>query len=236
MNPDQPIQSSTPMQLGDMPGRRLRALARMVAHRSFEHKVYASASEAGWTSFDIMDCTEPPSYLLLLERLEHDPALTVARERLGEIPLRMRDYPTKTIDELPEGTGTSTANASLHQSLMDLANAIIDDVVAACEAIDNPDLWYPGVDEGIEPVTDEHVRLVMWGVNRELYREAGRLGKPAPVLCELPFRIQRALAERRRLRYQTWGIGRKEYETNVWSLWGVPGDSDWVPARIYGDA
>jgi hypothetical protein len=231
MDANERIQGSVPYEIGNLPGRRMRVFARIVAYRAHEHQVYAGSlgGESGWASFDILDVADPPPYGKLLERLEHDPALTLARQRLAEIPLRMRDYPTKTITEIPEGNGTSTANASLHPALQDLANAIIADVTEACGAIDNPDLWYPGVDEGIEPVSDDHVKLVAWGINRELYREQARLGKPAPTLCDLPWRVQRAIAERRRLRYLTFGIGKKEYEANAWSLWNVPEDPNWVP-------
>ncbi|HZQ37424.1 MAG TPA: hypothetical protein VFD32_15945, partial [Dehalococcoidia bacterium] len=53
---------------------------------------------------------------------------------------------------------------------------------------------------------------------------------PAP-LADLPWRVQRALAERRRLRFAQYGIGRPQWESGLWSLWEVQDDPDWVPRR-----
>ena len=111
------------------------------------------------------------------------------------------------------------------------------DLTEACNGFTDPDYYYPGVDEGIEPVTDEHVSLVIWGALRELKRElrqrnGGFSVRPHAPIDELPWRFQRAFAERRRLRYSQWGIGRAEWETNQWSLWSIPEDADWIPAWV----
>lgn len=137
-----------------------------------------------------------------------------------------------------------TGRAPMHSALQDLAYEINEDLQEACECLGDPGVWFPGVDEGIEPVTDEHVSLVMWAMQRELNRETRyrrlpgshktdpeMVKLPAPVLSEFPFRIQRALAERRRLRFQQWGIGREEWERNRWSLWAVPLDPDYRSRR-----
>lgn len=135
------------------------------------------------------------------------------------------------------------ADPSLHQLLQDLANEINEDIHEACFAIDDPDLWYPGVDDdSIPPVSDDHVDLVIWALQRELNREirihpshdrarGSSDRRPAVVLANLPRRVQRALAERRRLRYQQYGIGQAEWEAQTWSLWKVPEDPDFIPRR-----
>ena len=129
----------------------------------------------------------------------------------------------------------------MHPGLQDLAYQITWDIHEACEAINEPDLYFAGVTEGIEPVTDAHVRLAIWGMQRELLRElrgpAGPTGsrRPAVTLNDLPWRIQRALVERRRLRYQQWGIGRAEWEANRWSVWQIPDDADWAPPWVATD-
>lgn len=145
------------------------------------------------------------------------------------------DYPSLT-DHSARPVVFST-DPQLHDALRDLAYEILEDTHEACFVINNPDLWYPGVDEGIEPVSDDHVALVMWGMQRELNRErrgsrtGGNHVLPAVELSSLPWRIQRALAERRRLRYLQFGITREVWERRTWSVWDVPLDADWVPRR-----
>lgn len=125
--------------------------------------------------------------------------------------------------------GMHTAkDPELHVGLQDLGWMIGWELSRACEAFSDPDLWYPGVDEGIEPVPDDQVRLVIAASQRELDRERRRGRPPAP-LSELPFRVQRAFAERRRLIYKTWGIGRAQWQSNKWSFWDIQDDPAWLP-------
>ena len=125
----------------------------------------------------------------------------------------------------------------LHGALRDLGYEILEDIQEACGALDDPDMWYAGVDEGIEPVSDDHVRLVMWAMQRELNRETrisradNKTRLSAAPLVELPWRVQRALTERRRLRYKEWGIGEKQWAENRWSLWDVPLDPEYQSRR-----
>ena len=160
-----------------------------------------------------------------LERLERD----------GALPLRVTpasDATSRKIHAIPP-EGPATSDPSLHEALQDLARTIVADIHEACGALDNPDIWYPGVDEGIEPVPDDHVELVIWALQRELDREprprGGPASRPAVPLAKLPWRIQRALVERRRLRYQEWGIGHEEWEMNRWHPDKVPEDPEWEP-------
>lgn len=134
------------------------------------------------------------------------------------------------------GEFSSNADPELHRCLMDLAYEINEDIREACFAFNDPSLYYPGVDEGIAPVTDDHVRLVMWALQRELRRELrsskdNTLKLPAVPLDELPWNVQRALAERRRLRFAQFGIGREQWLANQWSIFSIPEDPDWVPRR-----
>jgi hypothetical protein len=120
----------------------------------------------------------------------------------------------------------------LSPALLDLALQIAWDLHLACEAAftGKP---YAGVRRGIEPVSDAHVRKVIEASQRELNRELrpGKDGKrrPAVKLDELPWPIQRAFAERRRLRYRQWGITKERWEQNRISLFEVPEDPDWEP-------
>ncbi len=138
------------------------------------------------------------------------------------------------------GQGSPTANPSLHLGLQDLGRQIVWDLHQACAAFDDPNLWFPGIDEGIEPVSDDHVRLVIWAMQRELDRETrpSRNGvkRPAAPLAELPWRIQRAVVERRRYWYNLYGIGREQWLNNRWTLDGVAEDPDWLPDWLKEEA
>lgn len=218
--------------LGSMPGRRLRAFARLVRRNDTELTLFTQETPADHCNVRGLG---GQTYRQSLAALEHMPA----SDFLANLPLRTRDCfaANKMMHAIPENASPiQPANPSLHPALQDLGDAIVTDATEACAAFDDPHIWYPGVDEGIEPVSDEHVKLVVWAIGREVYREAGRLGKPAPPLTELPWHIQRALAERRRLRFSEWGIGHGEYQRGTFSLWNIPEDADWVPSRLYGDS
>lgn len=201
------------------PGRRLRVFMRLLSSNPY--------------------ATPPVVYLAQVAV----PALSLCtyREALAYLTLHEKDYPLQMdlrinwanilFTTIPEKV--QQANAELHVHLQDLADMIIIDTVDACNAIDDPTYYYPGVDPPlIEPVSDDHVQLVIWAINRELYREQARLGKPAPDLDKLPWYVQRALVERRRYRYAQYGIGRKEYESNKWSPWNIHEDPDWTPLQV----
>lgn len=126
----------------------------------------------------------------------------------------------------------------LHLAYQDLAYEICEDVNEACEYFDNPDLYYPGVDEGIEPVSQEFIDRVIPSLQRELDRELRRDYKnnsdflrPAVPLAKLPPHIQRALVERRRFRFSQFGIGRKQWDRQYLSIWEIPEDKEYVPRR-----
>lgn len=176
-----------------------------------------------------------PSGMALPDFMANAEALRGLFDPFDKLPLRANGI-AEVITEIQPAPGGS--NANLHTGLRDLAYEILEDIQEACEVLSNPKLYYAGVDEGIEPVPDKHVELVIWGLQRELSRElrysrvpgaGGHL--PAVQLATFPWRIQRALAERRRLRFQQWGIGYEQWASNTWSLWDVPLDPDYRSRR-----
>jgi hypothetical protein len=222
IDPDTPVRN--PAGFGELAGRRMRCLARLLDSGM-------NGVRIAYDGYVILTTVYPPTYREMMTGLQ-DGTWPGGHDYLAHLPLRTGENRDVLFDRIDETVALRTPNASLHSGLQDLAYALTVDIIGACDAYDNPDVYYPGVDEGIEPVTDEHIKLVMWGMNRELLREL-RHGRPAVTLADLPWRIQRALAERRRLRYLQWGIGQEQYERGTWSLWDVPEEPEWVPGRIF---
>ena len=150
----------------------------------------------------------------------------------------------KRLNRLPicyEREESVYANAELPRSLQDLADEIQVDIHEALNTIDNPKYWYPGADVGI---SNDHVQAVIKALQRELDREPrdseGRRWhgndniKNLPVyqLSDLSQSTQRALVERRRLRFQQFGITPKSWSTGTFSLWDVPEDPLWLPRQV----
>ena len=137
----------------------------------------------------------------------------------------------------------NAADPELHLALQDLGWMINLDISQACAAFDDPDVWYPGVDPpDIEPVPDTLIEKVIPALQRELNRELRSptgtgafigdyksLNLPAAPLAELPWRIQRAIVERRRYRFKQWGLSEADRLAGVFSLWQIPDDPEWVP-------
>ena len=212
------------------PGRRLRVFAALVQPSRVGFP--QDAAGAWWSPGQLADGA---TYGELLRLTESDGPYAGAREALSHLPLRVGLGPL--IRELPAAVERSR-DPELHLALQDLANEINEDIREALEVLDDPRAYYPGVDIGIEPVTEEHVRLTVWALQRELDRELrsssgynGPGSLPAAPLAELPGHVQRALVERRRLRFMQWGIGRAQWEANDWSLWDVPEDVSYLPRR-----
>ena len=213
------------------PGRRLRIFASLVQPSC---GLFAPQPEMNW--WQPIERAEAPTYGELLAATTHDAEYSAPRETFAHLPFRIGSGPA--ITAIPEDGKANGRDPDLHPALQDLGNEINEDIREALAALDDPHAYFPGVDEGIEPVTDDHVTLVIWALQRELMRElrsadgqAGHAPLPAAPLAELPWNVQRALVERRRLRYKEWGIGRTEYQNNEWSLWNVPEDADYVPRR-----
>ncbi len=230
---DRPIGRYDPAIDDVSPGRRLRVFAGLV-FRGDQAIVVASRAQA---LPPLVVEAEGTTYSKLLQRVESGD-LSERRACFEEIPLRVGAV-GPLLTEVPADGIPNHRDPDLHPALQDLGNEINEDIREALDTLDNSRAYYPGVDAGIEPVTDEHVRLVIWALQRELNRElrrgdgylAAMPPLPAAPLAALPWDTQRALAERRRLRYKEWGIGRREWEQGHWDLWAVPEDADYVPRR-----
>lgn len=201
------------------PGRRLRVFAALVTRLIMSEQ----RLQLRWG---------PSQYIPLPDdsSISYPEALALCAEGYREM-----------FSAIPLYSSSHYQDPSLHEALQDLADEITEDTREALAALDDPNCWYPGIDEGIEPVPDEHVAKVIAALQRELDRElrdkdgngsrmsAGSL--PAAPLSELPWNVQRALAERRRWRYAQYGIRRAQWEARMWSLWDIPEDPDFVPRR-----
>lgn len=216
------------------PGRRLRVFAALVSQSRDRLALSPARSRPH-------DSPEPTTYGRLLRVVESDESATAAKDAFSRLPLRvgasgplLSTIANNTVHEPP-----SARDPELHPALQDLANEINEDIRDALDSLDDPRAYYPGVDQGIELVSDEHVSLVIWAMQRELNRElrapegfaSSSVTAPAAPLAELPWNVQRALVERRRLRFKEWGIDRNAWERGEWSLWEVPADIDYVPRR-----
>lgn len=230
---ERPVGRFDPASVDTSPGRRLRAFASLVAPAE------AGLILSSYVQRDpvLLTPVHQTTYHELLAMVEQGCDGADARDRLAHLPLRVGPGPL--VRALPEGETRTRQDPDLHQALQDLADEINEDIREALDALDNPHHYYPGVDEGIDPVSDDHVNLVIWALQRELDRElrtqAGSISSeavlPSAPLASLPWHVQRSLAERRRWRFAQWGIGRKQWELGVWSLWDIPSDPDYVPRR-----
>lgn len=228
------VGSFDPSRIDASPGRRLRVFAALV------HSIDPTTGSVGFrdTHQPFYSPGHQITYAELLEAVESRSELEGVRQTLSQLPLRL-GHQRPLVTEIPPENQWTARDPDLPPALQDLGDEINEDIREGLEALDNPNHYFPGVDDGIEPVIDEHVKLVMWALQRELNRELrpneGRYGGspplPAAPLADLPWHVQRAIAERRRLRYQQWGIGRDQWETGYWSLWDVPADPDYVPRR-----
>lgn len=224
-----------PTRVETSPGRRLRCFATIV--RPLEGNINAVTRQGSREAY--ITPNRRLTYEEALRAIATSPRLETVRQQFAAIPLRIGDCPT-LITAVPEGAERTPRDPDLHPALQDLGDEINEDIHEALFALDDPNYFYPGVDVGIEQVTDDHVKLVIWAMQRELDRELrpadgyqGGLANalPAAPLWELPWHIQRALTERRRLRFKEWGIGRAQWERGTWSLWEVPEDEQYVPRR-----
>lgn len=228
------IGSFDPSRVDPSPGRRLRCFASLV--HAVDPTTGAVALRDTHQPFIVPGV--PVTYAELFELVTHDREYEAVREPLSSLDVRL-GQPRPLLTEKPENPQWSARDPDLPPALQDLGDEINEDVREALDGLDDERHYYPGVDAGIEPVSDDHVRLVIWAMQRELNRElrpheghyGGSPPLPAAPLDQLPWAVQRALAERRRLRYAQWGITREQWEKGKWSLWEVPLDPDYVPRR-----
>lgn len=223
-----------PTRIDRSPGRRLRVFAALV--RPLDGNINAIARQGSREPFIV--ARRRMTYAEALDAVETSDKLAWVRPEFEGIPLRVGEC-RELLTAVPRDYQRTPRDPDLHPALQDLADEINEDIREALEALDDPGAYYAGVDDGIEPVADDHVKLVIWAMQRELDRElrpaegqAGMLSSlPAAPLWELPWHIQRALAERRRLRFAQYGIGRQHWVDGTWSLWDIPADPEYVPRR-----
>ena len=110
---------------------------------------------------------------------------------------------------------SSLGDPEIEDALQDLADIVAWEAHQAFVAD-----YYPGVVD-VEPLTDEHVDTVMWGMQREMDREGSSRNKRPNKYADLPRERQIALAERRRYWFGVFGITPKSWKTGRWSLWRV---------------
>jgi hypothetical protein len=223
-----------PTRIDPSPGRRLRVFAALV--RPLDGNINAVARQGSREPF--ISARRRMTYGEALNAIQTSEKLAWVKPEFDTILLRVGEC-RELLSTVPADYQRTPRDPDLHPALQDLADEINEDIREALASLDDANAYYAGVDQGIESVTDEHVKLVTWAMQRELDRElrpaegqAGMLSSlPAAPLWELPWHVQRALAERRRMRFAQYGIGRAQWLSGNWSLWDIPEDVDYVPRR-----
>ena len=126
------------------------------------------------------------THLEALRALDRSRNLAEARQWLDDLPLRVHAIPAeveRTLDTVPEDY-KDKRDPELHAGLQDLAYQITWDIHEACAAISDPNIYFAGVDEGVEPVTNEHIRLAIWGCSANFC--ANSAVPPGPRGCGAP--------------------------------------------------
>jgi hypothetical protein len=124
----------------------------------------------------------------------------------------IRDFLSKA--KLIDPPMNINADVEISHLLQELADAVAQEGTNAFK-----ESYYPGIPN--VDVPDKHVRKVMVAMQRELDREAARVGKRPAVFVELPIERQRALAERRRWWFAKFGITPASWRTGKFSLWKI---------------
>jgi hypothetical protein len=102
--------------------------------------------------------------------------------------------------------------------LQDLADAVSHEGTNAFKAD-----YYPGIPEIFVP--DEHIDVVMEAMQREVDREAHRVGMKPAKYSTLPRERQRALAERRRWWFAKFGITPESWKRGTFNIWNIANES-----------
>lgn len=231
-------------------GRRLRIFSSLISSPSattgYPRAINIKLPTSEYPSIPLVrDADNDPAFKdltfgQLMAQVSKQPEWGLLKSYLEHIPLRVLIvmHSSPKIYDIKDVQDVVRRDPELPECLFDLSYEILSDVHEACYAFNNPDLYYPGWDSEIEPIPDTHVELVIAGLQRELNRETrgsqdGYGAKlPAVPLSDLPFNIQRALAERRRYHYTIeYGITRENWESGVFSLWNVKFDPDFLPRR-----
>ena len=135
----------------------------------------------------------------------------------------------KALSKIPfaQKTTVMRGDPEIHACLQDLADIVCWEASESFLAD-----YYPGVLE-VDPLSDDHVKEIMIGMQREMDREGNRTGKKPAVFVDLPWERQVALAERRRWWFGVYGVTPKRWKKGYFSLWNVSSTLMWPPEAYY---
>lgn len=169
---------------------------------------------SGHPDLDVLARTRPEAYARVF-----DAALGGV---LGRLPIHTRACP---------GMTTALDGQTLCPMLQPLAEDVAGYTARALSWFwlrYGPEALEPFPVEAVEGITDEQVRRVMAAMQREIDRETNKMSAPQfrehepLLLADLPFWVQRWLAEARRLCYLRYGITVEVWRRGWWSFWEVP--------------
>ena len=135
----------------------------------------------------------------------------------------------KVLSRIPfaQKTMVMRGDPEIHNCLQDLADVVCWEASESFSAD-----YFPGVVD-VEALDDEHVKLIMSMMQREMDREGNRAGIKPAVFVDLPWERQVALAERRRFWFGIYGISPKQWKRGYFSLWNVSNTITWPPDGYY---
>ena len=107
------------------------------------------------------------------------------------------------------------ADYELYLALQDLADII------AWEATNAFTEAYFPAPMNVEPLSEDHVKELMIGMQREMDREGFARSKSASDFADLSWERQVSLAERRRMWFRVYGITPQSWRTGFWNLWAI---------------
>ena len=137
------------------PGRRLRVFALSLFGNAGTPMAQMK-SDSGWTGVWAHIGTNEKTYSAFMRETLASDALAGLKRALSQLPVRAYGCATtapEMITAIPENyVAAGGRDKELPVCLQDLANEINEDIREALDVLDNPSLYYSGVDEGIEPV------------------------------------------------------------------------------------
>jgi hypothetical protein len=181
----------------------LMRMARTLRERVFV-ALYIGRSSEGLISLKLkgtlpIDTIKQKSLRCLIAAVRRIPK---SRQTLTRIPFR-------------ESARSYQGEEQLCEHLQDLANIVSWEASEAFNAS-----YYPRPLD-VLPLDDDHVKAVMYGMQREMVREGIRTSTAPAVFADLPWDRQVALAERRRYWFAQFGITPAAWKRGTFSLWRV---------------
>jgi hypothetical protein len=192
--------------------------------------VYRTSAVGGGAGFrEIPDSLIPPGVSSLIDfAVDHPEAWAAVYDQVWDGALR-------SIPLVPPWYMPARTQPILHPLLQSLADEFTRHVDAALR-------WFwmgdaaPEVPvfpaEIVSGLSDDRVRQIMEACQREVDRETnrvhqhpaypGRLARYDLRLSDLPFELQRRLAEARRFVFLRYGITPEVFQRGYWSYWEIP--------------